>query len=155
MRCGSNVADGSLGQGVVAGHRLADASRRIAVAAALWPLGRIGRHMHGGSDTETGGYTVKAELTKAGCTLTREPGDSRVSHESTVVYRMKQVLNAQGHRFVRMNPSRHGLTSCRLGLIEHKTGTVLWHERYAIENAATEFNRGRVWFMRVDEEVAS
>lgn len=93
---------------------------------------------------------MKAELTSSGCTLIREAGDARISHETTVVYKMKKLLNAQGHRFVRMNPSKHGLTSCTLGLIDHKAGIVLWHERYAIENAATEFNSDRVFFMRVD-----
>jgi len=95
---------------------------------------------------------AKAELTQSGCTLKREAGEPRVSHESTVVYRMKKALNAQGHKFVRMNPSRHGLTACKLGLIDHKAKIILWHERYAIENAATEFNHGRVYFMRVEAE---
>jgi hypothetical protein len=54
-------------------------------------------------------------------------------------------------RFVRMNPSKHGLTACTLGLIDHKAGIALWHERYAIENAATEFNRGKVFFQRVND----
>ena len=95
---------------------------------------------------------MTAELTIAGCTLKRESGDTRISHESTVVYRMKRLLNAQGYHFVRMNPSRYGLTSCRLGLIDRKAKIVLWHERYAIENAATEFNHGHVSFMRIENE---
>lgn len=113
---------------------------------------------------------MKAELTKSGCTLTRETGDPRISHESTVGYKMKKLLNSQfyskpcnephcgafgdshlvPYRFVRMNPSKHGLNSCRVGLIDHKAGIMLWHERYAIENAATEFNSGKVFFQRVD-----
>jgi hypothetical protein len=96
---------------------------------------------------------MKAKLTKGGCTLVREPDDKRISHESTVGYHMKKLLNSQGHKFVRMYPNKHGLTACRLGLIEHKTGIVLWHERYAIENAATEFNRGEVYLQRVNQEV--
>lgn len=114
---------------------------------------------------------MKAELTSSGCTLTREPGDARVSHESTVAYRMKKALNAQfyagnfpcndphcggygikhlvPYRFVRMNPSNHGLTGCKLGLIDRKAKIILWHDRYAVENAATEFNRGKVWFQRI------
>lgn len=112
---------------------------------------------------------MKAELTSSGCTLTREAGDPRISHESTTAYKMKKLLNQQfrsvpcaephcggyggnhlvPYRFVRMNPSKHGLTDCRVGLIDHKAKIILWHERYAIENAATEFNNGRVWFMRV------
>ena len=96
---------------------------------------------------------MKIELTQAGCTLIREPGDVRISHESTVGYKMKQLLNEQGHKFVRMSPSKHGLTGCRLGLRDHKAGICLWHERYAIENAASEFNKSkRVFFQRVDDE---
>jgi len=91
---------------------------------------------------------MQAKLTLAGCTLTREPGDKRLSHESTVGYKMKLALNAQGFHFVRLNPSRHGLTSCKVGLIDRKANIILWHERYAIENAATEYNTGCVYFMR-------
>lgn len=91
---------------------------------------------------------MKAKLTDNGCTLTREAGDKRISHENTVGYKMKQLLNAQGYNFVRMYPEKHGLTSCRLGLVDHKAKIALWHERYAIENAATEFNRGKVFFQR-------
>lgn len=94
---------------------------------------------------------MQAILTNSGCTLKREDGDKRISHESTVGYHMKRLLNAQGFHFVRMNPSRHGLTDCKVGLIDHKLDVALWHERYAIENAATEFNQGNVWFQRVNE----
>lgn len=95
---------------------------------------------------------MKAKLTLSGCTLIREPGDKRISHESTVGYHMKRQLNAQGYHFVRMYPDKHGLTACRLGLIDHKARIALWHERYAIEDAAQEFNRGKVWLMRVEVE---
>lgn len=97
---------------------------------------------------------MQIELTKSYCTLRREPGDPRISHESTVGYHMKRLLNAQGHHFVRMNPSRHGLTSCSVGMIDRKADVAIWHERYAIENAATEFNRGKVSFQRVERVTA-
>jgi hypothetical protein len=94
---------------------------------------------------------MRTEMTNSGCTLIREDGDPKLYHESTVGYHMKKLLNALpiGYKFVRMNPTRHGLTSCKVGLIDHGAGIVLWHERYAIENAATEFNRGKVFFQRV------
>lgn len=92
------------------------------------------------------------ELTSSYCTFKRDDGDSHISHESTVGYRLKLALNRDGYSFVRMNPSRHGLTACTLGLIDHKKGIILWHERYAIENAATEYNRGKVTFMRTSVE---
>ena len=94
---------------------------------------------------------MKVKMTDAGCTLTREDGDPRIAHESTTGYYMKKLLNALpiGYKFVRMNPSRHGLTSCKLGLIDHGAGIILWHERYAIEDAAKAFNGGSVFFLRV------
>jgi hypothetical protein len=94
---------------------------------------------------------MKIHMTDAGCTLTREPGDPKLYHESTVGYHMKKLLNALpiGYKFVRMNPSKHGLTSCKVGLIDHGAGIILWHERYAIEDAATAFNNGSCFFQRV------
>jgi hypothetical protein len=105
---------------------------------------------------------MKAILTKSGCTLVREAGDKRIGKESTVVFHMRNLLNAQGYNYRRIYPDRYGLTSCKLGLAEKgirlsdgKTSsykTILWHERYAIENAAEEFNKsGEVFFQRIDE----
>lgn len=92
---------------------------------------------------------MKVELTEAGCTLYREDGDKRISHESTVGYHMKLLLNAKGFKFVRTNPSEHGLTSCTLGLWDKKRDIFLWHERYQIEDAAQTFNHKRkVFFLR-------
>lgn len=94
---------------------------------------------------------MKAELTESGCTLRRESGDARIYHESTVVSRMREALNAQGYRFRRIYPDRCGLTACRLGLRDAQRKIILWHERYAIEDARQEFNHGEVWFQRVNE----
>ena len=93
---------------------------------------------------------MRIELTKSYCTLQREKGDKAISHESTAAYHMKCLLNAQGHRFVRMNPSKHGLTGCTTGLIDRKADVGLWHERYAIESAHIAFNQGSVTFQRVE-----
>ena len=70
--------------------------------------------------------------------------------ESAAVARHTKGEPRYWHRLepVRFYPDKHGLTACRLGLIDRKANIILWHERYAIENAATEFNRGRVFFMR-------
>jgi hypothetical protein len=90
-----------------------------------------------------------ATLTQNGCILTREDEDKRIGKESTVVFHMRNLLNAQGYKFVRMYPNKRGLTSCRLGLWDKKAAIILWHERYAIEDAAETFNKsGTVWFMR-------
>lgn len=94
-------------------------------------------------------HTDRVELAESYCKFTRCTGDPRISHESTVGYRLKLALNAAGFNFVRMNPSRYGLTACTLGLIDHKRGIVLWHERYAVEDAAKAYNSGEVVFQRV------
>ena len=93
---------------------------------------------------------MKAELHQTYAVLRREPGDSRIAHESTTAYRLKLLLNAQGHHFTRMNPSRYGLTDCRVGLWDRKAGVMLWHERYQVEDAARAFNEGKVTFQRVN-----
>jgi hypothetical protein len=62
---------------------------------------------------------------------------------------MRRLLNERdGKGWTRFYPDHVGLTACRQGLQNHKLGLAYWHERYAIEDAAQEFNkRGRVWFM--------
>lgn len=91
---------------------------------------------------------MRIELTSTGCTLYREPGDKALSHESTAGYHMRRLLNAAGYRFTRMNPSRHGLTACTVGMQDRRANIVLWHERYAIEAAHKAFNEGYVFFQR-------
>lgn len=111
---------------------------------------------------------MKVTIGIGGATLHREQGDKRIGKESTVVFHMRNLLNAQGYNFVRIRPENYGLTSCPSGLADHKRGIMLWHERYAIENAAEEFNKhpaslewggitgelGSVFFQRVDDEVS-
>lgn len=145
---------------------------------------------------------MRIEIGQTYCTLYREPGDKAISHESTVGYKMKLLVNqmlavrtsigwefvpfprgimpvaetgdvtggafpvedavvtrlTKGEpmewrpaHFVRMNPSKGGLTSCTLGLIDHKADVALWHERYAVEAAHQRSNTsGHVSFQRVD-----
>lgn len=94
---------------------------------------------------------MRAKLGLNGCSLYRDTTDKRIPKESTVVYHMKRLLNEQGYNFVRMYPDRHGLTSCRLGLVDWKRGIGLWHERYAIESANGAFNQdGEVFFLRAE-----
>lgn len=95
---------------------------------------------------------MQVKLGIGACSLTKEASDKRIPKESTVVFHMRNMLNAQGHHFVRINPSRYGLNSCKVGLADHKQGIYLWHERYAVEFAHEAFNKdGRVVFQRVDE----
>lgn len=103
---------------------------------------------------------MKVSLTSSGCTLTREPGDKRISKDSTVVFHMRNLLNAQANGedtksynrgpWRRIYPDRYGLNSCKLGLANKGNKILLWHERYAIELAHEEFNKsGYVFFLAV------
>lgn len=96
---------------------------------------------------------MRVSLTANGCTLTREPGDKALSHESNTAFHMRRLLNdGAGMDFKRFNPSRYGLTSCKVGIRSQRLGIVLWHDRYAIEEAHKEFNAGSVFFSRIDTE---
>lgn len=86
---------------------------------------------------------MRATLTARMAYLVREKTDKRIAHETTVAQHLKRLLNAQGFAFVRYNPSRENLTACTIGLIDHRRGIVLWHERYAVESLSAEFNHGR------------
>lgn len=94
---------------------------------------------------------MQLTLTPTNCTLIRDKHDKRISHESTTAYHIKEILNSQGYHLVRFNPSKHGLTACTVGLIDRKAHFILWHERYAIEDAAKAFNAGKVTFERAEE----
>lgn len=96
---------------------------------------------------------MRVTLGIGGATLHREPGDKRIGKESTVVFHMRNLLNAQAHKFTRYYPYRENMTASRLALRDRKAGVILWHERYAVENAADAFNKnGSVFFQRVDDE---
>jgi hypothetical protein len=92
---------------------------------------------------------MRIEAGLGGCTLYRESGDRRISHESTVTHHMRRLLNERdGGGWTRFYPDRVGLTSCRQGVQNKKLGIMYWHERYAIEDAAQEFNKfGKIYYM--------
>lgn len=61
----------------------------------------------------------------------------------------KPVYQSVPYHFVRFRPSRGGLTGCDIGLIDRKANIILWHDNYAVRNAAFEFNNcGGVSFAR-------
>lgn len=119
---------------------------------------------------------MRIETDSNGVTLIREPGDKRLGKESTVTFWIRNLLNARDGRTAkerkrarqgygaqgragewrRFYPDRVGLTGCRQGVWNGRQGAgavAYWHERYAVEDAAEEFNRrGRVWFQRVEGE---
>ena len=95
---------------------------------------------------------MRVELTATACTLHREPGDSALSAESNTAFHMRRLLNAQGYHFTRFNPSRYGLTDCRVGIWDKRAKITLWHERYQIEAAHKAFNGGAVRFLRTTVE---
>ena len=92
--------------------------------------------------------------------MTREPGDKRIAKESTVVRHMRRLLNERDDRrtddhkagtWRRFYPDRVGLTGSRLGVWNGRQGdksVMYWHERYAIEDAAQEFNKAsHIYYM--------
>lgn len=92
---------------------------------------------------------MKITLTPYGVTLRREPGDKALSHESTVTHHIRRLLRVQtGANYVRFYPCKEGLTSCREGVIDRKSGVCYWHGNYAIEAAHKAFNAGEVTFNR-------
>ena len=105
---------------------------------------------------------MKIEIDNSGVTLIREPGDKSIGKESTVTHHLRRLLNERNNRrtndhkagtWHRFYPDKVGLTGCRQGIWNGRKGVgqvAYWHERYAVENAAQEFNRGRVWFMRAE-----
>ena len=82
-----------------------------------------------------------------GVRLGRDKGDKALSHESTVTHHIRRMLNADGlGRWVRFYPDRVGLTACRQGVRNKKTGEMYWHANYQIEEAHKEFNEGAVYY---------
>jgi hypothetical protein len=103
---------------------------------------------------------VKITTDSNGVTLHREPGDKRISHESTVTHHIRRLLNERDGRqtddrkagtWRRFYPDKVGLTSCRQGVWNGRRGAgtiVYWHERHQIEDAAEQFNKtGKVFYL--------
>ena len=104
------------------------------------------------------------ETSNSGITLHRDAGDKRISHESTVTHHLRRLLNERdgertGERRVgtwrRFRPDKVGLTSSRQGVYNGRKGAgaiAYWHERYAIEDAAEEFNKtGHVFYLKATQ----
>ena len=84
-----------------------------------------------------------------GLTLIREENDKALSRESDVTHHMRRLLNKRdGGGWSRFWPDREGLTACRQGVRNKKTGGWYWHESYAVSCAHKDFNRGEVYYAR-------
>jgi len=101
---------------------------------------------------------MKIKTSEDGIELVREHGDKAISHESTVTYHLRRLLNERdGDIWVRCWPHKIGMTDCRQGVQQmspsptgKSNNTLYWHERYAIEAAHKAFNiKGRVFFSEV------
>jgi hypothetical protein len=77
-------------------------------------------------------------FTANGLRVGRDRTDKRIRKESTVVFRILSEMNRGALRrvWVRCWPDRIGLTSCRVGIKNRKTGDIYWHGNYAVEDAA-------------------
>lgn len=101
---------------------------------------------------------MRIERTPSGLALIREPGDPPARRESAVttmiLRRLNQADGPIGGGWTRFNPSRVGLTDCRQGVRNRRTGVVYWHERYQAENAAEAYRAGGVFYGVSYEEEA-
>lgn len=91
---------------------------------------------------------MHATIGIGGATLHKDASDANLRKESSVAFHLKKLLNADGWHFMNYRGIRNEMTGCRLALIDRKAGVILWHERYAVENAAQAFNRGKVFMLR-------
>lgn len=89
-------------------------------------------------------------FSKTEISIGRDATEKRVPTEANLVSRILKELNngLTIKEWVRFYPDRHGLTSCKIGIKNVKTKEVYWHERYAIEDAHTAYNRGSVYFSK-------
>lgn len=85
-----------------------------------------------------------------GLRIGKDTGDKRAKTESIVIFRALAALNAGDYSrpWRRFYPCRHGLTESRIGIRNHKTGVIYWHERYAIEKANEAYNGGELYLSK-------
>ena len=86
----------------------------------------------------------------SGIRIGRDTSDKKIYKESTVTGMLINALNNTAGIGVwkRFYPNRHGLTACRQGVRNSRTGEIYWHERYQIESACEAFNKGDVYYMK-------
>jgi hypothetical protein len=77
-----------------------------------------------------------------GLSIGRDITDKPVRKESAVIGR---ALRALGSDWTRYYPNRHGLTDCRIGLRNRRSGEVYWHGNYQVEDAVAAWNKGGLW----------
>ena len=89
-------------------------------------------------------------FTNSGLRIGRDATDRPIYKESTIIHRLREMLNAADGIGVwkRFYPDRHGLTACRTGILNSRTGEIYWHERYQIEDAAKAWRDGSLFLRR-------
>lgn len=89
-------------------------------------------------------------FSKNSVSVGRDITDKKIYKESTVTYKIIKALNERDGIGVwkRFYPDRYGLTSCRQGFRNSRTGEYYWHERYQIESACEAFNNGGVTYFK-------
>jgi len=95
---------------------------------------------------------MKIARTKSGVYLQREPGDPKLYKESTVTFHLRNLLrelDGSGD-WRRFYPNRCGLTDCRQGVCNSRTGEAYWHALYVVELAHEAYNAGEVFYARAD-----
>ena len=87
-------------------------------------------------------------FTPGGVLVGRDRGDRALGHERELTAAIIRAFNRTDGEgcWRRFRPDRHGLSDCREGLINTRTGAVYWHGNYSIEAAHKAWNAGQVFF---------
>lgn len=106
---------------------------------------------------------MKVELGEGSCTVTREPGDSRIAGgpincagESRLLYHVKLALNSQGYDFIKKRMWRDGHLVGELQQYlreRNQRGArvlAVWNGSWQIEGADEIYNRTGTVTLRVD-----
>lgn len=87
-----------------------------------------------------------------GCVVTREPGDKKyygavnAAGESALLYAVKNILNSQGHHFIKTRMWKHGhlVDDIQQYLYDKVSGVAIWNNFFSLRGADEDFNEGKV-----------
>jgi len=82
------------------------------------------------------------------CTVYREEGDPKCSGvvnaagESRLLYHMKRILNAEGHRFIKTRMHKHGhlMSDMQQYIYDRHSGIAIYNGYWQIRGAEEDFN---------------
>ena len=98
---------------------------------------------------------MKVELKETCCIVTKEKGDKKIygdlnaAGESLLLYKVKQELIKQGHKVIKKRMYKDDHMTCEMRqyirtVPGYKPSFCIYNNRYDIEHANDNFNRGEV-----------